>query len=175
MCRAMLARALHQSPGGEGVGGGGAGASLCPRALSGRALAPRGHNTYIRKRILTYTLVFVTHWCAAHDARRRGWRAAPDGAHRAWCVMHERPLASADREPLDRQEYSTRAWSLLLRGAARRGRQTAARARGPRIRIGASCGGARSPVLERSVLHRLLCCCPRRRCAAHIHTHARSY
>lgn len=101
------------------MGGGGAGASLCPRALSGRALAPRGHNTYIRKRILTYTLVYVMHWCAANDAR------LPAGRRTEMCrlrVVHqerEPPLASADRAQLDRQEFSTRAWSLLLRGAAR--------------------------------------------------------
>ena len=123
------------------MGGGGAGASLCPRALSGRALAPRRHNTCTRTRILTHTVVYVMHWCAGNTARRRGWRAAPDGAHRAWCVMHERPLARAGRARLDGQESSTRALRPTVSScAARRGRQTPARARGPRIRIGASCG-----------------------------------
>ena len=59
--------------------------------------------------------------------------------------------------------------------AAPHGRQTPARARGQRISICASCGGASSHVLERSVLHRLLCGFTRRRCAAHIQAHARAY
>ena len=41
------------------------------RAPRGKRLhaAPRGHNTYIRKRKLTYTPVYVMHCCAANDTR----------------------------------------------------------------------------------------------------------
>jgi len=33
---------------------------------------------YICTRIVTYTLVYVMHWCAVNTARWRGWQAAGD-------------------------------------------------------------------------------------------------